>query len=70
MYAWLYRQLNAGTRRSSAAALSVGRSRKLKQLSSKLAGHEQSFCFLNALKCLNKQGASNKVHFARGPGTH
>ena len=45
MYAWLYRQLNAGTRRSSAAALSVGRSRKLKQLSSEWPDANKVFVF-------------------------
>ena len=45
MNAWLYRQLNAGTRRSSEAALSVGRSRKLKQLSSNWPDPNNVFVF-------------------------
>ena len=44
MNAWLYRQLNAGTRRSSAAALSVG-ARKLKQLSSNWPDTNKVFVF-------------------------
>ena len=45
MYMWLYRQLNAGTSRTQSAALSVGRSRKLKQLSSNWPDPNNVFVF-------------------------